>query len=179
MRNYVLGIVTVFAILGFAALAVAGLGLMPTNADASPPALEKRIAMSAVDAAVSRRATHSNNPVPANDQNLIEGMKIYTMNCSVCHGTLDNQPSTLEHSFYPPVPQLILDPSDDPEWHTYYVVRNGIRYTGMPAWNHTLSDADIWKVAAFLARVGTLPTPVQDYWKQSYGVSPRGLGQAR
>ncbi len=109
-------------------LAVVQFGLMPTNADARPPSLERRIATSALDASLNRRAPRLSNPVASNDDNLIEGMKIYTMNCSVCHGTLDNQPSPLEHSFYPPVPQLVLNPVDDPEWHTYEVVRNGIRY---------------------------------------------------
>jgi len=177
MRNYILGVLTPLLAAGLAALAVAGLGLMPTNADSEPPALEKRIAMGAVDASVSRHAMHSQNPVPATEQNLIEGMKIYPMNCSVCHGTLDKQPSTLQRSFYPPAPQLILDPLDDPEWHTYYVVRNGIRYTGMPAWNHTLSEEDSWKVTAFVSRINSLPPPVQSYWKQSYGLAPSGVSR--
>jgi len=42
---------------------------------------------------------------------------------------------------------------DDPEWHIYYAVRTGIRYTGMPAWNKTLSEQDMWKVTAFLSRI--------------------------
>jgi hypothetical protein len=58
------------------------------------------------------------------------------MNCSMCRGTLDNQPSPLEKSFYPPALQLILDPQADPEWRIYYAVRSGVRYTGMPAWNY-------------------------------------------
>ena len=73
-------------------------------------------------------------------------MKIYTMNCALCHGGLDNKPSPLQHSFYPPPPQLIIDPLDDPEWHIYYAVRTGIRYTGMPAWSKALSEQDMWKV---------------------------------
>jgi thiosulfate dehydrogenase len=104
-------------------------------------------------------------------------MKIYTINCAVCHGTLDNQPSPLEHSFYPPVPQLLLDPIDDPQWHTYYVVSNGIRYTGMPSWRHALSEQEIWKVTGFLSQVETLPPAVQDYWVQSYGARPLGAAE--
>ena len=172
MRNFVLGIVTAFLVLGLGGLAIAWFGLMPTNADSSPPALEQRIATKALDASMNRRAPHLSNPVPSSVETLIAGMKIYTMNCAVCHGTLDNQPSPLEHSFYPPVPQLVLNPIDDPEWHTYYVVQNGIRYTGMPSWSHALSEQDMWKVTDFLSRVETLPPAVQDYWKESYGAGP-------
>ena len=91
--------------------------------------------MSALDASMERHAPRISSPIPPTDQNLIDGMKVYTMNCSMCHGTLDNQPSPLAGSFYPPVPQLILDPLEDPEWHIYYAVRTRVRYTGMPAWD--------------------------------------------
>ncbi len=156
MRNFILGVVVTLLVLGLGGLAVATLGLMPTNADAIPPRLEHRIAMSALDASMERHAPRVSNPIPPTDENLIDGMKVYTMNCSTCHGTLDNKPSPLEKSFYPPVPQLILDPLDDPEWHIYYAVRTGIRYTGMPAWSKALSDQDIWKVTAFLSRIQKL-----------------------
>jgi thiosulfate dehydrogenase len=170
MRGFILGIITTLAAIALATLAVATFGLMPTNADAVPPDFERRIASNALDASMERHAPRVNNPIPPTDENLIAGMKIYTMNCSVCHGTLDNKPAALEKSLYPPVPQLILDPLDDPEWHIYYAIRTGVRYSGMPAWSKALSDQDIWKVTAFLSRIQKLPPKVQDYWKNAYGV---------
>jgi mono/diheme cytochrome c family protein len=179
MRKFILGIVATLLTLGVGGLAVSTLGLMPTNADATPPGLERRVATGALDASTERHAPRASSPIPPTDENLIEGMKVYTMNCSMCHGTLDNQPSPLERSFYPPVPQLILDPLDDPEWRIYYVVRSGVRYTGMPAWNKTLSDQDIWKVTAFLARIQTLSPGARDYWKKSFGVDPLSSGSEK
>jgi mono/diheme cytochrome c family protein len=176
MRNFIAGIVVTLLILILGGLAVAYFGLMPTHADATPPQLERRIATAALDASMDRHAPRVNSSLPPTDDNLIDGMKIYTMNCSVCHGTLDNKPSVLEHSFYPPVPQLILDPLDDPEWHIYYAVHTGVRYTGMPAWGKALSDQDIWKVVEFLSRIQKLPPKVQDYWKNAYGVGPPTAG---
>jgi thiosulfate dehydrogenase len=178
MRNFIWGIVVTLAGLVVVGLAIANLGLFPTNADATPPGLETRIASNALDASMERHAPRVTNPIPPTDDNLIDGMKIYTMNCSVCHGTLDNKASVLEKSLYPPVPQLILDPLDDPEWHIYYAIRTGVRYTGMPSWEKALSDQDIWKVTAFLSRIQKLPPKVQDYWKQAYGVGPPAEGAA-
>jgi len=172
MRNFILGVVITLLILAFGALAFALLGYMPTNADATPPHMEMKIAMNALDASMDRHAPRVSNPVTPTDENLIDGMKIYTMNCSVCHGTLDNKPSPLEKSFYPPAPQLVLAPLDDPEWHIYYAVRTGVRYTGMPAWGKALPDQDIWKVVAFLSRIEKLPPKVQEYWNNAYGVKP-------
>ncbi|MBZ5650819.1 MAG: cytochrome c [Acidobacteriia bacterium] len=172
MRNFILGVVITLLVLLLGGLAIATLGFLPTNADSVPPKMERRIAMSAMDASMERHAPRLTNPVPPTDENLIDGMKIYTMNCAGCHGGLDNKPSPLDRSFYPPPPQLIIYPLDDPEWHIYYAVRTGIRYTGMPAWNKALSDQDMWKVTAFLSRIEKLPPAVQDYWKKSTGVAP-------
>jgi len=174
MRGFLAGIVVTLLVIILAALAIANLGFLPTTSDATPPALETKIAMSAVDASMEKHAPRLNNPVSPTDENLIEGMKIYTMNCAVCHGTLDNHPSMLQHSMYPPPPQLLLEPLDDPEWHIFYSIRTGIRYSGMPAWNKVLSEDDMWKVTAFLSRLEKLPPGVQDYWKKAFGVGPSG-----
>ena len=179
MRNFIFGVIVTLLVLILGGLGIATMGLMPTNADATPSRLERRVAMSALDASMERHAARVNNPIPPTDDNLKAGMTIYTMNCSICHGTLDNKPSPLEKSFYPPVPQLILDPLDDPEWHIYHAIRTGVRYTGMPAWNKALSEQDIWKVTAFISRIQKLPPGVQDFWKKSFGTGPPSAGTKR
>lgn len=172
MRNFVWGILFTLLILALGGLGAALLGLLPTNANAVPPQMEKRLAMSALDASMERHAPRVNNPVPATDENLIEGMKIYAMNCATCHGGLDRKPVDIARALYPPAPNLISDPPDDPEWHVFYAIRTGVRYTGMPAWEKMLSEQDMWKVTAFLTRMEKLPPAVQDYWKKSVGTEP-------
>jgi mono/diheme cytochrome c family protein len=172
MRNFILGIIVTILVLVIGGLGLALLGFLPTRADIAPPKMERHLAMSALDNAVERRAPRLNNPVPPTDDNLIEGMKIYTMNCAFCHGSIDRQPSAMAKSFYPPPPNLILYPPDDAEWHIFYVIRTGIRYTGMPAWGKTLSEPDMWKLTGFLTRIDKLPPAVQEYWKKASGVNP-------
>jgi mono/diheme cytochrome c family protein len=172
MRNFILGIVITTLVLLIGGLGAALLGLLPTRANVAPPEMESHIAMSALDNSVERHAPRVNNPVAPTDENLIEGLKIYTMNCAGCHGGVDRQPSVFGRSFYPPAPNLILHPLDDAEWHVFYVIHNGVRYTGMPAWDKTLPEPDLWKVTAFLTRIEKLPPAVQDYWKKSTGVTP-------
>src|SRR5438874_11315521 len=112
MRNFVLGVIVTLAVIILGGLAFLMLGFFPTHADTVPPAIERRVAMNAMDASMDRHAPHVNNPVPPTEDNLIEGMKIYTMNCALCHGALDMKPSPLEKSMYPGPPQLILAPLD-------------------------------------------------------------------
>src|ERR1043165_4924983 len=176
MRNFVLGVIVTIVVLLLVAWAIAQFGLIPTSADATPPQFERKIAMHALDEAMDRDAPRVNSPVQPTDDNIIDGMKVYTMNCAVCHGTLDDKPSPLAHSMYPPPPQIVINPLDDPEWHLYYAVRTGVRYTGMPAWNKALEDQDMWKVTGFLSRLDKLSPAVKEFWKKTYGVEPREGG---
>ena len=172
MGKFLLGVIITLLVLVLVGLGFAMLGFFPTRANVEPPHLERHLAMSAVDASMDRHAPRITNPLTPTDQNLEDGMKLYTMNCSLCHGTLDRKPSTLATSFYPPPPNLISDPPDDPEWHIFYTIRTGIRYTGMPAWDKTLTDQDMWKVTMFLSHMDKLPPAVQEYWKTSFNAAP-------
>ena len=166
MRNFILGVVVTLVVLILGGLGVALLGFMPTqcerrtSADWSAARHERRGCLHGAPCPARDK------PVPPTDENLIDGMKIYTMNCAGCHGGLDNKPSPLANSFYPPPPQLILIRPMIPMAHLLRV-RTGIRYTGMPAWDKALSEQDMWKVTVFLSHIEKLPPAVQDYWKNA------------
>jgi mono/diheme cytochrome c family protein len=101
------------------------------------------------------------------------------MNCALCHGGLDRKPTDFGRSFYPPAPNLVSDPPDDPEWHIFYTIRTGIRYTGMPAWDKTLSEQDIWKLTSFLSHMDKLPPGVQEFWKNNFNVVPTATDEKK
>ena len=172
MGKFILGVIVTLLILILGGLGIAMLGLFPTPANVEPGHLERHLAMSAVDASMERHAPRVNNPLTSTDQNLEDGMQLYTMNCALCHGGLDRKPSTLATSFYPPPPNFIADPPDDPEWHIFYTIRTGVRYTGMPSWDKTLSQQDMWKITMLLSHLDKLPPAVQDYWKTNFNAAP-------
>jgi len=172
MRRFFFGVIVTLLILILGGLGFALLGFFPTVANVEPPHLEHRLANSAMDASMERYAPRVSNPLTPTDQNLEDAMKLYTMNCALCHGSLDRKPSTLATSFYPPPPNLISDPPDDPEWHIFYTIRTGVRYTGMPAWDKTLTEQDMWKLTMFLSHMDKLPPAVQEFWKANFNVSP-------
>jgi mono/diheme cytochrome c family protein len=172
MGKFTLGVIVTLVVLILGGLGFAMLGFFPTAANVAPPHLEHRIAMGAVDASMERHAPRINNPLMPTDSNLEDGMKLYTMHCALCHGGLDRKPSSLANSFYPPPPNFISDPPDDPEWHIFYTIRTGVRYTGMPAWDKTLSEQDMWKITLLLSHLDKLPPNVQEYWKTNFNVAP-------
>ena len=172
MRKFILGVLVTLLVIVIAAAGYTLLGFFPTAANVEPPHWEHRLALGAMDASMERHAPRVTNPLTPTDQNLEDGMKLYTMNCALCHGGLDRKPSTLAMSFYPPPPNLISDPPDDPEWHIFYTIRTGVRYTGMPAWDKTLAEPDIWKITMLLSHLDKLPPNVQEYWKSNFNAAP-------
>jgi mono/diheme cytochrome c family protein len=172
MGKFLLGVIVTLLVLVLGGLGFATLGFFPTAANVEPPHWERHLAMGAVDASSERHAPRVTNPLMPTDQNLEDCMKLYTMNCALCHGTLDRKPSALAASFYPPPPNFISNPPDDPEWRIFYTVRTGIRYTGMPAWDKALSSDDIWKITMLLSHIDKLPPGAQEYWKSNFGVPP-------
>ncbi|HUO17337.1 MAG TPA: cytochrome c [Verrucomicrobiae bacterium] len=172
MGKFFFGVIVAFLVMSLAVLGIGMLGFLPTAANVPPSHWERHFAMGAVDASMERHAPRVTDPLTPTDQNLEDGMKLYTMNCALCHGTLDRKPATLAESFYPPAPNLISDPPDDPEWHIFYTIRTGVRYTGMPAWDKVLAEPEMWKITLFLSHMDKLPPAVQDYWKSNFNAAP-------
>jgi mono/diheme cytochrome c family protein len=171
MGKFILGFIVALLAVILGGLGLATLGFIPTTANVAPPHWERHLANAAIDASMERHAPRMTDPLSPSDQNFEDGMKLYTMNCALCHGDFDRKPASLANSFYPPAPNLISDPPDDPEWHIFYTIRTGVRYTAMPAWNKTLSEQEIWKITSLLSHLQKLPPTVQDYWKKNFGVA--------
>jgi mono/diheme cytochrome c family protein len=66
----------------------------------------------------------------------------------------------------PSPPQLASDGvEDDPEGWTFWKIKNGIRWTGMPSWKGALSDQQIWTLALFLKHMDKLPPEPEATWR--------------
>jgi len=88
--------------------------------------------------------------------------------CASCHGTPGHDVAFAKH-MYPTAPQLwkkhvkgnVVGVSDDEPGETYWKVANGIRLSGMPAYDHVLSDTQMWQVTLLLKNADQqLPDPV-------------------
>jgi mono/diheme cytochrome c family protein len=142
-----------------AGLAYLRLGFAEVRADIPPSNWEKMLMFSAVHASVRRRAPDLPNPIPATDENLIAGGKIYRNECAGCHGT----PGKVESgdTLYPPIPQLAETGTTYTEAQIFYVAKHGIRLSGMFANGKFDSDEKLWTVAAYLKRIKSLPPNVE------------------
>ena len=90
-----------------------------------------------------------------------DGFVQYDSMCAMCHGAPGLPSSVIHKGLYPEPPELY---EEDDEWTSselFWITKNGIKMTGMPAYGPTHSDEELWAIIAFLKVLPTLSE--QDY----------------
>lgn len=160
MRYFLSGVVVTLCVVVLGSLAYLRLGFAEVRGDLPPSNWEKALMFSSAHASVRRRAPELPNPVPPTDENLIAGAKIYSEECSGCHGAVGKADETAD-SLYPPIPQLPKIGTTYTEAQIFWVAKHGIRLSGMFANGKWDSDQKLWTVAAYIKRIQSLPPRVQ------------------
>ena len=167
MRMFVRGLLV--GVFGMLILAISGLGFgwVPFAATSDPPRWETFLGRRALASAVARQAPKLQNPVGPTNENLRSGLKLYRNGCSGCHGDAGNSSRWGTTGFYPRVPQFDAKAPRKPEWQLFWIVKHGVRYTGMGAWESLMSDDKIWTVVGFLSHLNNLPPEVDAEWRHA------------
>ncbi|WP_425399174.1 c-type cytochrome [Aeoliella sp.] len=97
----------------------------------------------------------SDKPLRQTQQAEAAGIDHYADTCLACHGAPGVPPKEFAKGLNPPAPNLIKSLNNRSDAELFWIVKNGLRMTGMPALGPTHTDDDIWKVVSF---VRTLPT---------------------
>lgn len=101
-------------------------------------------------------------PAPLDDKAMIaRGGKFYGENCESCHGGPGAVLSALGRGLRPAAPDLARTARDWQPRELFWIVKNGIRMTGMPAWGPSHKDGELWSVVAFIRKLPTMT--VGDY----------------
>jgi thiosulfate dehydrogenase len=159
LLGLILGLVAIPAIiyLYFAS----GSAPVATSAPAMP--FERKLAHMALDAKIDKEMP-KNAPITADEAAYAAGAQVYKDHCAVCHG-LPGQPQTaIAKGMFPRPPKLMegTGVTDDPPGETYWKVSNGIRLTGMPGFDKSLTTTQMWQVSLLLANADKLPKAVTD-----------------
>ena len=160
--RFLAGILFGILALGAAALVFVVSGTFQVAAAVSPGAVETRLARFALDRSVARRAPKETNPLGKNPDILREGGKHYKEMCVVCHGAPGVDASEIGEGLNPPAPDLTLQRVQRrSDGELFWIVQNGIRMSGMPAFGATHKDRQIWEIVAFLRHLPEL-TPEEE-----------------
>jgi cytochrome c553 len=162
-KMFCVGALTIAALLVIFVVIIR-LGIISADADSNPPRLETYLMPKALHYSVARHAADQKNPLAVNEVNLLAAGEIYKGMCARCHSVPGGEPSVYGASFYPPAPQLSRGMSSYTDAQLFWIIKHGIRNTGMPAWGAMLSDEEIWQLVALLKNAQDLPPSVERVW---------------
>jgi mono/diheme cytochrome c family protein len=138
------------ATVGAGALAVVLTGAFNTTASTPHPAPIAWATHLTMTNAVRREARRLPDPPSFTTGDVLAGARTYDANCAMCHGGPGVARATWLAGMTP-TPPFLLDAARN--WtpkELFWIVRYGVRMTGMPAWDRTLSQRDVWNLVAFL-----------------------------
>ncbi len=105
---------------------------------------------------VSRSARGPLPPAPPdNNASVNIGQMIYGGECASCHGTDGRTPTDVGRWMYPRT--LDLGSSEVQSWsdaELFWIIKHGIRLSGMPGFGRTRSDEQIWHLVHYVRSVG-------------------------
>jgi cytochrome c553 len=94
------------------------------------------------------------NPPPLDDPDLIAlGAGHFHGGCAFCHGAPGIPVSPIAQHMLPPPPHLPTSMRPWTDAELFWIVKHGIKYTGMPGWAALEREDEIWAVVAFLRQI--------------------------
>jgi mono/diheme cytochrome c family protein len=166
-------ILTLAFVLAAGLLATVGLVLLRGGISARPEP-------SAVEATVARRLRHlaipaaeraRPNPTPRTGEVLAEGRAHFADHCASCHGNDGKGRTQLGRSLYPRTPDLTARATQElSDGELFYIIENGVRFTGMPAFGVEGRPDESWHLVHFLRH---LPAIAEVELREMERMNPR------
>ncbi len=89
------------------------------------------------------------NPIAATPDNISKGRDEFADHCAICHGNNGSGQTLINSGLYPPAPDLREAATQNlSDGEIFYIIKNGVRFTGMPGWDH--SDEENWILVGFI-----------------------------
>jgi mono/diheme cytochrome c family protein len=105
---------------------------------------------------VKRHAADIRTPPLADEALVARGALCFRDHCVQCHGGPGVAQAGIGRSMQPLPGPLVDAPQRWQPRELYWITRNGIKMSGMPAWQHRLADEELWAVVAFMQRLPSL-----------------------
>lgn len=163
MKAFVFGLILGLIAIPLAVYVYFDSGSAPVATSAQAMPFEKMLARKALHARAEKEMP-KDVPLPWNESNLVAGAQIYREHCAVCHGLPGQASTAIAKGMYPKPPDLFQGKgvTDDPPGETFWKVSGGIRMTGMPGFQQTLSNTQLWQVSLLLANADKIPQAAKD-----------------
>jgi mono/diheme cytochrome c family protein len=151
----------------------------PFSARAEPTRLETAVALRLRHLSIPAAERGKTNPLPANAENLREGLEHFADHCAVCHGNSGAGDTTIGRGLYPKPPILREARTQSlSDGELFAIIQNGIRFTGMPAFGDVGGEHDVqdsWRLVQFIRH---LPKITDKELAEMEKLNPRAPAEA-
>lgn len=149
--RFLSGVAAGILIVAAAAVAFAFSGLFDVAASRADTWIENWGLHTVAERSIARRADAEVKEVPnlKDEAAVAAGARHFRMVCAQCHGGPGVPRSALGAGLNPLPPDLAHAQHWGPT-EQFWIVKHGIKMTGMPGWGRSSADRELWDVVAFL-----------------------------
>ena len=141
----------------------------------NPSALEAYLAKTARKLSIPASERDAKNPIAPTAEVLSEARAHFADHCATCHGNDGSGKTEIGQNLYPKPPDMRQPETQKlTDGQIYYIIHNGIRLTGMPAWGGPGKDDDSWKLVLFIRH---LPQMTPQEMKEMEPFNPKSAAE--
>jgi mono/diheme cytochrome c family protein len=142
------------------ALGALGAGLVlreGISARAEPSAMEARVARTLRRLAIPNDVREATNPIAPSPRALAAGLAHFADHCATCHANDGSGQTAIGRNLYPRAPDMRTPATQElTDGEIFYIIENGVRLTGMPAWGGPGSAEGSWHLVHFIRHLPKL-----------------------
>ncbi len=154
-------VVAVTALIGLGAYVYMRTAMHGFSAQAEPSSTDAMLARYARSTAMPSSAKALKNSVRFTPEVEHEALAHFADHCAVCHANNGSGQTVFGKGMYPKPPDLRGETQRMSDGEIFYVIENGIRMSGMPAFGGDGTADDSWKLVAFIRHLPKL-TPTEE-----------------
>ncbi|QBQ55355.1 cytochrome C [Nitrosococcus wardiae] len=149
-RRQLRTIIVFLAVLAVGGFLIAASGIIPIKASSGHWALTRWFLSFSMSRSVATHSMGIKVPKLADPSLVLQGAGHYETGCRFCHGRpgLRHPPVPRQMTPHPPYLPPVLPKRESGE--LFYIVKHGVKFTGMPAWPALQRDDEVWAMVAFL-----------------------------
>ncbi|MBA3972658.1 MAG: cytochrome c [Candidatus Solibacter sp.] len=143
------------------------------SAREKPLRIEALLARNARRLASPRGARELKNPVGLTPVAIAEARDHFADHCAICHANDGGGRTQINAGLYPPAPDIrVTDTQGLSDGELFYIIKNGIRFTGMPGWGG--EDEENWKLVLFIRHLPKITAKELELMKEVNGLEIHG-----
>lgn len=158
--RFILGFLAALVVALVAALAITYSGSYNVAANVPDTGIVSWLLSTNMQRSVTSHAQAIKPPPQLTDEQAHQGLRIYKETCVYCHGAPGKDPSDIGKGLNPEPPYL---PDTAGSWTSaqlFWIIKNGVKMTGMASYGAVHNDDEIWALVAFVQRLPKM-TPEQ------------------